>query len=301
MTKASLRFEPGSLLPLAIAQTDHALKSGALQPIATDYEYIEAGSIRFLVRVLTQLNQKAENKQQQKKTGINPFLPYDPNLFVADLTPTHCCLLNKFKAVDYHLLLITKAFESQNNWLTLADFEALWITLLEIDGLGFYNGGTLAGSSQPHKHLQFIPLPLSPDGMRLPLEAAIAQATFQDSFDDEIGKIADFTFVHGLVRLSQLETLSPSEAAPQLLRHYRALLTALGLPPLGTQQTGAYNLLVTREWMLIVLRSQDSFQSIAVNSLGFAGALLVKNAEQLAQLKILTPLKLLQAVAVPQF
>lgn len=317
--------EPGTLLSLAIAKTKDALNSGALQPIATEYEYLESGSIRFLVRILTNSHLKSQAKKKQKKAGTNPFLPYDPNLWVADLSPTHLCLLNKFNAVDHHLLIVTRAFASQDDWLNEADFAALWIGLQEIDGLGFYNGGKLAGSSQPHKHLQLIPLPLSPEGSRLPIdgavEAAIAAATFNPPFDPQLNpqldptglpplaKLADFGFVHGLLPLSDLAfsdltpcdlTLSDlNQAATKLHYRYQLLLTALGLPPFGTEQTGAYNLLVTRDWMMIVLRSQESCQSIAVNSLGFAGALLVKNSEQLAQLKTLTPLGLLQAVALP--
>jgi ATP adenylyltransferase len=287
-------LNPGTLLTLAIAKTDHALNCGALQPIATDFDYIEAGSIRFLVRILVNLQRKIEDKRQQNLKKTNPFLPYDPDLWVADLTSTHLCLLNKFNVVDYHLLIVTRAYESQENWLTLADFEALSISLTEIDALGFYNGGKLAGSSQPHKHLQLIPLPLYPDGMRLPIEIAIAKAKFQEN----LGKITDFSFVHALVRLPDFEPLNLKSAAAQLMNQYHLLLTSVGLSPHGTLQTGAYNLLVTREWMMIVLRSQEGFQGMGVNALGFAGALLVADAEQLAQLKALSPLQLLEAVAV---
>jgi ATP adenylyltransferase len=63
-------------------------------------------------------------------------------------------------------------------------------------------------------------------------------------------------------------------------------------------QTTAYNLLVTRRWMLLVQRARDQYEKIPVNSLGFAGALLVRNPTQLTFLKKLTPLQLLQKVAV---
>ena len=29
--------------------------------------------------------------------------------------------------------------------------------LAEVEGLAFFNGGTVAGASQPHKHLQVVP------------------------------------------------------------------------------------------------------------------------------------------------
>jgi ATP adenylyltransferase len=33
------------------------------------------------------------------------------------------------------------------------DFEAILITMKALDGFAFYNSGTLAGASQPHKHI----------------------------------------------------------------------------------------------------------------------------------------------------
>jgi ATP adenylyltransferase len=71
-----------------------------------------------------------------------------------------------------------------------------------------------------------------------------------------------------------------------------------GSEGLKGQQTQAYNLLMTREWMLIIPRSQEGYENILVNSLGLAGAMLVRNREQLEHLKRLSPLKVLTAVAI---
>jgi ATP adenylyltransferase len=56
---------------------------------------------------------------------------------------------------------------------------------------------------------------------------------------------------------------------------------------------------MTREWMLIVPRKFEEFESISVNSLGFAGALLVKNQQQMQLLKNISPINLLNHVAFP--
>jgi ATP adenylyltransferase len=61
-------------------------------------------------------------------------------------------------------------------------------------------------------------------------------------------------------------------------------------------QRDAYNLLGTRNWLMAVPRRQDDYLGISVNSLGFAGSLLVKNQEQMAQLKAIGPMTLLKAV-----
>ena len=300
-TTANLMLPSGTLWQRIITQTELALNCDALQSIPTEYDFIEAGNINFLVRILSNLarKQKAKKKQQKKlaKSGkeFNPFLPYEQDLFVGNLSETHLCLLNKFNVVDYHLLIITRQFEEQETWLTQADFEAMWLSLAEIDGLVFYNGGKLAGASQRHKHLQLVPFPLVPDGINLPIEPAIASVQFNNS----IGIIPEFPFVHAIATFNPDWINHLSEAAIFTLELYFELLAKVGLSVRDNPfQSGAYNLLATRNWMMIVPRSQEKFEGISINSLGFGGTLLVKNSEQLQQLKSYHPLTVLKQVAL---
>lgn len=300
--RGTLMLEPGTLWPRLKQQTEHALDCGALQPIPTNYEFVEQEGIHFLVRILSNLARKDEAKKQQEKQAatsgkkFNPFLPYEEDLFVADISETHLCLLNKFNVVDYHLLIVTREFEEQENWLNWRDFEAMWACLAEIDGLVFYNGGKMAGASQRHKHLQLVPLPLTPEGQKLPIEPAIASAQFSDS----IGAMPTLPFRHAIAQLNPHWVNSPAEAAQPTFEYYCHLLRAIGLlegEEMGQTQSAPYNFLATREWMLLVPRSQEHFESISVNSLGFAGALLVRNPQQMATLKERGPLTILQHVA----
>ncbi|MGC9528403.1 MAG: ATP adenylyltransferase family protein [Limnospira sp.] len=296
-------LESGTLWTKITEQTQKALDCGALQPIETTCEVIEEGGIPFLVRILANLRRKdkarEEEKQKKSQTGqdFNPFLTPDPNLFVADFSATHLGLLNKFNVVDHHLLIVTREFEEQDSLLTLADFEAMWIALGEIDGLAFYNGGRDAGASQRHKHLQLVPFPLIPGGLNVPIEPAIASAIFFD----EIGTIPQFDFEHGLIRFPTDTITDPKEAAKATLDWYLKLLEVLNI---GLESPGnparPYNFLATRNWMLIVSRSREKFEQISVNSLGFAGALLVRNSEQIERLKQHRPLNLLKSVACPR-
>lgn len=299
-----LQLERGSLWNRAIEQTKHALNCGALHTIPTEYEYVEQGGIRFLVRIVTNLARKdAARKPPSKDSAssskeFNPFLPYDENLFVADLSDTHVCLLNKFNVVEHHLLIVTRAEEEQESSLTLEDFEAMWIVMNEIGGLAFYNSGKAAGASQRHKHLQWVPLPLAPSGEGVAIEPMLATAVKEGVVE----RIPSFPFVHALTRFDRNRVQSPQEAAKATLQCYRSLLQAVDLlddnSNSNNSPTGAYNLVVTQEWMLIVPRSQESFESIAVNSLGFAGALLVRNEEQMKVLKDCGPLNVLKSVAL---
>ncbi|MEM9807272.1 MAG: phosphorylase, partial [Cyanobacteria bacterium P01_D01_bin.56] len=118
-------WQPNTLWSKLQAQTKHGLATEALAPIDTEYEIVVDGELAFIVRILTNLNRKAQARQAQTRQKTNPFLPYDPNLYVTDVSDTHVCLLNKFNVVDHHFLIVTRDFESQLSWVTLADFEAL--------------------------------------------------------------------------------------------------------------------------------------------------------------------------------
>ncbi|MBE9226803.1 phosphorylase [Phormidium sp. LEGE 05292] len=300
MTEAKPMQESSILWRRLVEQTEYALKCGALQSIPTSYEFVEQGRVRFLVRILANLVRKDAAKSPAKKDkDFNPFLPYEEDLFVADISDSHVCLLNKFNVVEHHLLIVTRAFAEQESWLDWADFQAMWLTLAEIDGLAFYNSGAIAGASQRHKHLQLVPLPLVDDGEEMPIAPLLKTAKFEAG----IGKIPDLPFVHAIAKFDPSWINSPDVAAEMTLKCYFNLQKAVGLlndcEKIGDRPNGAYNLLATREWMMIVPRSQEFFQGISINSLGFAGALLVRNQEQKQLLLDTGPLNILTAVAQP--
>ncbi|MDB9496198.1 phosphorylase [Spirulina major CS-329] len=274
-----------------VSCSTNALKSGALQPISTHHEFLTEAGLTFLVHVSDNLQRKTalDTLLRSRAPDFNPFLPYEEALFVADLSPTHLCLLNKFNVVEHHSLIVTRAFEAQETWLTVADFAAIAHALSAIEGLAFYNGGRDAGASQRHKHLQLVPYPLLPPGYDLPLEVAITAMPDPHAPNP----IPAFRFRHAFAPLTP--TMTPAD----LHRCYGELLSTAGLHYQGEQQTAPYNLLMTRAWMVIVPRSRDRYQGISVNSLGFAGTLFVATPEQRATLTTLGPLSLLEQVAIP--
>jgi ATP adenylyltransferase len=273
-----IRIELGTLWPALRARTEHALRCGALEPIATDYEELEEAGIRFVVRVLAHLERKVRAGFAQARTGHNPFLPYNEDLFVADVSQTHLCLLNKYNVLDHHLLLVTRAYEEQESLLTAGDFEALATCMAEFDALGFYNSDSVAGASQRHKHLQLVPVPLGAGPERLPVDGALAGGSLP--------------FVHAAERVVPLDGAALHET-------YRQLLRALRLEG-EVRAASSYNLLVTREWMVLIPRERHEVEGVPVNALGFAGALLVRSRPQLAELRRRGPLDLLQRAGRPR-
>lgn len=272
----------------AMERTESAIGSGKLHRIPTRTEIIEQSGIEFVVRLVDIIERKRIARLMQP-TDANPFLPYDDDLFVADVSATHVCLLNRFNVVEHHLLIVTREFESQDSPLNAADFEAMWLCLAQFDSLVFYNSGTIAGASQPHKHLQQVSVPIGRGPERTPMDAAIAQARI----GDPVGRVPTLPFRHALSRTPDLAATKPTAAARPTLELYRDMLDALDCHP----PAHAYNLLATRDWMLVVPRTVERYRSISVNSLGFAGSLLVRNEEELQLVRQVGPLEILKEVA----
>jgi ATP adenylyltransferase len=287
--RGAVTLERGSLERSLKERGEHALRCGALLTIPTRCEVVEQGGVAFLVRTVASLEWKARARSTQRQSSSNPFLPYDPDLFVTDISDTHLCLLNKYNAVEHHLLIVTRAFEEQESPLTRRDFEALWACLAEIDGLAFYNAGPAAGASQRHKHLQLVPGSIGSGPERAPIESLIGTARFRG----RLGELPDLPFAHAAARLDGCVELSPPEAAERSLDLYRELLRSLGCE----RQPRPYNLLATRDWMLLVPRTREACESIEVNALGFAGSLLARNREQLALVRRKGPMTILRSVA----
>ena len=281
-------FAPGSLRELVRRTTAAAQQSGALEPIATQTQTVEDQGLRFIVRIVESLKRKASAPHP---AGFNPFLPYDERLFVAAAGSEHVCLLNKFSVVNDHLLIVTRRFEPQQSRLTEDDFHALLMCLAEYPSLGFYNSGQQAGASQAHKHLQLIPLPLSAND-ELPMQSVWRAANLRCH---EPG-MAALPFPHQLVRLAAADFRSMSTQG-LIVQLYRQMLQALGLEPAQGMFSQAYNLLITREWMLLVARTREESEGISLNAMAFAGALLVRDQQQLARVRAKGPMQMLCDVA----
>lgn len=189
---------------------------------------------------------------------------------------------------------MTRHFEHQETLLSREDFQALFCCLAEYDGLGFYNGGTVAGASQPHKHLQLVPLPLGQCGPAIPIEPLIRTAvTAADG-----GRIPGLGFTHFWTPLPGPVAAGAAELA---FGSYLRLLEAAGAEPRHVngelRPPSAYNLLLTRQWMLLVPRKSECVEGVSVNALGFAGSFSVRNQQELETLRAYGLMRALQAAA----
>jgi ATP adenylyltransferase len=274
----------GTFVRLGLEQSQRALETGALVPLAT--ELVEqSGLAPFVLRRLLSPTPKHLRSAGPKP---NPFLPWDRDLQVQLLGDTHLLLLNKYPVQQGHLLLITQQWKPQAGWLEAVDWRVLAQVDQDSPGLWFFNSCAAAGASQPHRHLQL--LPREPGSRSCPLLPAI-EAQLE-------GRAPAWPWRY---RLSRRSASDPLEAAAELQGLYRQHLAELGLgqPDQDPVPRRPYNLLIDRHWMLTVERVQEHWAGFSINALGFAGYLLVTDSSDTDWLQQRGPWELLRAVAAP--
>lgn len=298
MPDATRRFEPGTLWRTIVERERFARRRNALQPLATEVHTVADHGVQFQVRVVSSLARRRESNARppgtEKNGGrANPFLPYEQDLFVADVSETHVCLLNKYNVIDHHLLIVTRAFEHQQSPLTPDDFAALGSCMAEYHALAFYNSGPVAGASQPHKHLQLVPLPLGGGGSEIPIAPVLESAPYRT----EPGRVDRLPFVHAFAWLDAACPEKPLSWPSRVFALYRTMLAAVGHDPSSPRQP-PYNLLITRRFLLLIPRSREGFETVPVNALGFAGSFFVPDPAGLEIIRRAGPMTVLQRAAI---
>lgn len=302
-------FVPGTLRGLVTVRRQAALACGALVPISTRERVIDdpSGRCRCVVRVADNLRRKAATAARSSTRrpvggsgagsadAFNPFLPWDPDLFVADVGDAHAIVFNKFNVLDDHLLVVTRAFEPQEGLLTPGDFLAWFRCLGEFPSLGFYNGGTAAGASQRHKHLQVVPIPISRDSRvaPVPIEPLLRAGG--------IGLPASVR-VREWAPPPGMDRDLPERAAAVAHAFYRSMLAEAGIgvkegpEGIGPVLDRPHNLVLTERWILLAPRRRECFVDISVNGLGFAGSFFVRDEAAMRRIEEAGPLAVLRAV-----
>lgn len=93
-------------------------------------------------------------------------------MLIAEI-PGHVLVLNKFPVIPRHFILATKGFKKQTDLLERDDLEVAFACIQAWNStrqdqqdemqsekklFAFFNSGAESGASQPHRHLQFLPV-----------------------------------------------------------------------------------------------------------------------------------------------
>ena len=261
-----------------------ATASGALVPLDTSLTHlIDEHGISFELRHLLSATPKHLRAAGPKP---NPFRPWDRRLEVEQINDTHVVILNKFPVQAGHMLLITQIWQPQTGWLSIEDWRAVAQIDATTTGLWFFNSGPDAGASQPHRHLQLLP-------RRAGEPICARQEWFQSCAEGRSDLAND-----PLMRCCRVVPLRPNLTGDMLHQIYLALAQDLdlGTAAQDAQPRGAYNLLLSRDWMAMVRRRTEGIRGFSVNALGFAGSLLSTEASDREWIERSGPEALLHAV-----
>ncbi|KAG5994518.1 hypothetical protein E4U54_003063 [Claviceps lovelessii] len=302
---------PAHLRELVHTTFAKALKGGDLFYFATQFQLRFSPALANKPKPLPRHTQSEPPDPPETSKPFDPFAHPSPSLFMADVGPSHYLVLNKFAVVPGHFILATRAFKPQSHVLERADLEATMACLEgyapprgrddgdgdgnddeEPDGLfAFFNSGEHSGASQPHRHVQFLPV----DQMSRGLEQHQGQTPHWSLFIGQgPGTEKEMPFV--VFSEEMRPGMPPSEVHGLYLRLYRegcrAVMRATG-QPCGEDAPGegpaliSYNLGLTSTRMVLCPRlaeggpvlglEGEEVGRLALNGTVLAGTALVKS------------------------
>jgi len=297
---------------------DKAGEAGDLLFFPSEIHHHEERGVEFEIRLCPALQKKPALPTPHFDAGLgvskskDPFAPpYIPGLFLGELKDEeeeYVLLLNKYSVVPKHFLLVTKDFQSQSTPLTPCDLVQAYLLLDAARKTGgsyfaFYNCGENSGASQPHKHLQFIPV--EDDGP--PVEKLAKVTRLED--EKKPFRLSALPYANHVRRLPALSSSTQREILEDVLRESFISLLDLTISSIRHDPTypagsPSYNVILTLEHMHLIPRKledhvlSETGDKLSVNALGFAGMLLVKSETELEAVKKEGVGKILRAVGV---
>ncbi|CDR47190.1 CYFA0S30e00166g1_1 [Cyberlindnera fabianii] len=286
-----------------------AFESGDVVLSESTQTYIEANDTQFVITFAESLGKKPtqeESPEQEKRPkDFNPFLNPDPKMTVlADYAGEYNILLNKFPVTANHLLLTTKDFKPQTSPLSPFDLIASMKILGSLEKsstkgekfFGFYNCGENSGASQPHKHLQFLRYP--DNFTPFPAQVVAGEEAFIANSSVEPLQNKQLPFAHFILPLPKSEDKLYDEDYMALA--FSSLLQRVLTILRDEEKPIAYNVLMTRKWLMLVPRLDPYYKGkIGINSAAYTGLILAKNQEILDLIKADGPLEILSACGFP--
>ncbi|KAF2095621.1 HIT-like protein [Rhizodiscina lignyota] len=318
-----MKLELSGPLPEAVASKFREAKSKeSLTFSHTELATICTSSgIPFQLRYCPALAKKPtqNDKPTPSEKKPDPFLDPPDDLLITRIssaTSSHVLVLNKYPVIANHFIIATREDKPQTHVLEAEDLEATYLCLheWEKDGGGkrlftFFNSGEHSGASQPHRHLQFLPIESMKEGdedgewqvlsdrisgrsrrysagaaatgpspqTELPF-ACFSRAIPQNASSDQL-----FTIYTTLLSEATVAARSYAQAHP----------TDFALPTISGESIPApisYNLAMTTSSMVlcprssegVVLKQQDGSEAgyVALNGTILGGTLMVKLKEE---------------------
>ncbi|KAK7428595.1 bifunctional AP-4-A phosphorylase/ADP sulfurylase [Neonectria magnoliae] len=180
---------PSALPELVKSAFAKACSDGHVHYYPSQATILYANDIPFQVRFSPALANKpkpAIKDHANPRKFFDPFADPPAALRVTTLSSLHYLVLNKFAVVPEHFILATTEFKPQTHVLEEADLEATLACIQAYEAakgaderpgrhdgdtandsglFAFFNCGDHSGASQPHRHIQLLPIAGMKDGL----------------------------------------------------------------------------------------------------------------------------------------
>ncbi|KAK0129174.1 hypothetical protein ONS95_001109 [Cadophora gregata] len=264
----------------ALRQFDALVQRGELLWQANTPLLVQTGPFKFQFRSTPSYTKKPIQKADDpgRTSDQNVFSDTDPDFVIDFIGPSHKLILNKYSIVRPQYVLHTTAFTPQSDHLNAVDFDAAWnvVSRLESRNMVIYNCGVEAGSSIGHKHLQILPRP---------------ERKEFEMFPDALGIDNEKSEVRGLPFRHAVKLLSSSPSVSELVSVYEKL-------KIRSRVNNAHNVILVKEWMLVIPRSCARHGNLAANAASMAGLAWVNKLEDIQNWIDRGPMELLRQFGV---
>ncbi|KAH6998906.1 HIT-like domain-containing protein [Ilyonectria sp. MPI-CAGE-AT-0026] len=309
---------PSALPDLVKSAFAKARSEGDLHYYPTQVTVLKANNIPFQLRFSPALANKPKAAPKDHAKPLKPFDPFaDPPaaLRITDVSSTHYVVLNKFAVVPEHFILATTEFKPQTHVLEESDLEATLACIQAYeptpgtdDGPGHYSGdggngdglfaffncGDHSGASQPHRHIQLLPIARMKEDLAADSHWTVLANTLTS-------KSAPFTTFAEKISLE----MPSKELHAAYIRLYRQACQAVaahsGITHVDEEISAegetriSYNMAMTKDTLVVCPRlaegakilgeDGDVLGTLSLNGTVLAGTALVKNEVEWEALK----------------
>ncbi|CAD8094969.1 unnamed protein product [Paramecium primaurelia] len=274
---------------------NESINKGFVEPfdILQTFSKNEQG-IEFHIKLVKSLAKKPVGYQQ----NINPLIePFEEGQLVLKLQKYNL-LLNKYPVNPYHTLLVPEQFIHQTEKFSKEYLSLTYDVLCAVEGFAFFNSHSEAGASLDHKHVQIV--------SKLAYQSAnILNHIREWQFERSLKELNKFIRLRYLKKIKhfilffnqdQLQSKNCDELQQQNLIYetYERLLNKCQVDNI---QDLKHNLIMTQEFMMIVVRKKANYNGVSFNAVCFTGSLLAKNEQECEKLKQARIIEILEYLA----
>ncbi|KAK4245716.1 hypothetical protein C7999DRAFT_16125 [Corynascus novoguineensis] len=236
-----------------------------------------------------QTTRDAKDQPSSRPSGCRPGGDITVSGYeLATIGTTHLLMANKFPSARPHYLILTQdGFRRQHEALDMDDMTAARHVLSSLSRcrrhLVIFNCGIDGGCSRMHKHMQVFPAPAS----EFPL------------WPDNVAEEPKLPFKAFMRRFRNGVLPEPRE----LLDIYRALLRraerAVGHAALEGEAAVPHNVILDRNWLVVVPRLSGAWDGLSTNAAGMLGMVWISSEDKLDVWLERGPANVLAQVGVP--